>query len=74
MHMTFLSSVPSLDLPGVVVGRSRAGELDRLAVQRSVSEQVAEILKQLQQLVGGVLKDGQHLCGHHVVHNEEGGL
>ena len=69
-----LSSVPSLDLPCVVVGRSGAGELDGLAVQRGVSVQVTEILKQLQQLVGGVLKDGQHLRGHHVVHDEEGRL
>lgn len=69
--MTFLLSVPSLDLPGVVVGGSGAGELDGLAVQRGVSEQVAEILKELQQLVGGVLEDGQHLRGHHVVHDEE---
>ena len=40
-------------------------------MQRGVSEEVAEIFKQLQQLVGGVLKDGKHLCRHHVVHNEE---
>lgn len=68
------TDVPSLDLTGVVVGWSGAGELDGLAVQRSVSEQVTEILKQLQQLVGGVLKDGQHLCRHHVVHHKEGRL
>lgn len=67
----FISSVPSLDLPGVVIGRSGAGELDGLAVQRSVSEQVAEVLKELQQLVRGVLKDGQHLRGHHVVDDKE---
>lgn len=63
--------LPSLDLPCVVIGRSRAGELHGLAVQRGVSEQVAEVLKQLQKLVRGVLKDGQHLCRHHVVNNEE---
>lgn len=67
-------SVPPLDLPGVVVGRGRAGELHRLAVQRGVSEQVAEVLEELQQLVRGVLEDGQHLRGHHVVHHEEGRL
>lgn len=66
--------IPSLDLAGVVVGGGGAGELDGLAVQRGVSEQVAEILEKLQQLVGGVLKDGQHLSGHHVVHDEEGRL
>lgn len=43
-------------------------------MQGSISEQVAEILKQLQQLVGGVLEDSQHLRGHHVVHNKEGWL
>lgn len=69
--LQFCSAVPSLDLPCVVVGWCGAGELDGLAVQRGVSEEVAEIFKQLQQLVGGVLKDGQHLCRHHVVHNEE---
>lgn len=67
----FISSVPSLDLPGVVIGRRRAGELDGLAVQRSVSEQVTEILKELQQLVRRVLKDSQHLRGHHVVDDKE---
>ena len=67
----FFSAVPSLDLPCVVVGWRGAGELDGLAVQRGVSEEVTEIFKQLQELVGGVLKDGQHLCRHHVVHNEE---
>lgn len=67
----FISSIPSLDLPCVVVGWRGAGELDGLAVQRSVSEQVTEILKQLQQLVRGVLKDGQHLRRHHVVDNKE---
>jgi len=66
-----LLSVPSLDLPCVVVGRGGAGELDSLAVQSGVSEQVAEVLKQLQQLVRGVLEDRQNLGGHHVVHDEE---
>ena len=40
-------------------------------MERGVAEQVAEVLKQLQQLVRGVLEDGQHLGGHHVVHHEE---
>lgn len=40
-------------------------------MQRGVSEKVAEILKELQQLVGGVLEDGEHLGGHHVVDDEE---
>lgn len=66
-----MTGVPSLDLPSVVVGRGGAGELDRLAVQRGVSEQVAEVLEELQQLIRGVLEDGQHLGGHHVVHDEE---
>lgn len=67
----FVLSVPSLDLPSVVVGGSRAGKLDSLAVQRGISEQVTEILKELQQLVRGVLEDGQHLRGHHIVNNKE---
>lgn len=67
-------SVPPLDLAGVVVGRGRAGELHHLAVQRGVPEKVAEVLKKLQQLVRGVLEDGQHLRGHHVVHHKEGRL
>lgn len=67
----FPLTVPSLDLPCVVVGRSRAGELDSLTVQRSISVQVTKILKQFQQLVRGVLKDSQHLCRHHVVHNKK---
>ena len=40
-------------------------------MERGVAEQVAEVLKQLQQLVRGVLEDGQHLGGHHVAHHEE---
>lgn len=67
-------SAPPLDLPGVVVGGSRAGKLHGLTVQGGISEQVAKILKQLQQLVRGVLKDSQHLRGDHVVDNEEGRL
>lgn len=63
--------VPSLHLSGVVVGRSWTWELYGLTVQSCVSKQVTEILKQLQELVGCVLEDGQHLCGHHVVHHEE---
>lgn len=63
--------VPPLDLSRVVIWRSWTGELDSLTVQRGVSVQVAEILKQLQQLIGSVLKDGQHLGRHHVVHNKE---
>lgn len=43
-------------------------------MQRGVPEQVAEVLKELQQLVRGVLEDGQHLGGHHVVNHEEGRL
>lgn len=63
--------VPSLDLACVVVGRRRAGELDGLAVQGSVPEKVTEVLKELQQLVGGVLKDSQNLGGHHVVDDKK---
>lgn len=40
-------------------------------MQRGISKKVAEIFKQLQQLVRRVLKDGQHLRGHHVVNDKE---
>lgn len=43
-------------------------------MEGGVSEQVAEVLKELQQLVRGVLEDGQHLRGHHVVDDKEGRL
>lgn len=62
---------PALDLPGKVVAGSWAGELDRLTVQGGIPEEVTEVLKQLQQLIGRILKYGNNLCGHHVVHNEE---
>lgn len=65
---------PALDLPGKVVAGRRAGELDRLAVQGGVPEEVAEVLEQLQQLVRRVLKHGDDLGAHHVVHDEERGL
>lgn len=63
-----------MDLPGEIVAGGRAGELNRLAVQGGVPEEVAEVLKEFQQLIGSVLKDSDHLGGHHVVHNEEGRL
>lgn len=62
---------PALDLPGKVVAGSRAGELDCLAVQGGIPEEVTEVLKQLQQLIGRILKHSDNLCGHHVVHDEE---
>lgn len=65
---------PALDLPGKVVAGSRAGELDSLTVQGGIPEEVTEVLKQLQQLVRCILKHSNDLCGHHVVHHEEGGL
>jgi len=62
---------PALDLPGKVVAGSRAGELDRLTVQGGIPEEVTEVLKQLQQLIGRILEYSNNLCGHHVVHDEE---
>lgn len=62
---------PALDLPGKVVAGSWAGELDRLTVQGCIPEEVTEVLKQLQQLIGRILEYGNNFCSHHVVHDEE---
>lgn len=40
-------------------------------MQGGVPEEVTEVLKQLQQLVGRILEHSNNLCGHHVVHDEE---
>lgn len=67
-------TIPSLNLPCKVVAGGWAGELNSFAVERSVTKQVTEVLKQRQKFVRSVLKDCQHLCRHHVVHHKEWGL
>lgn len=43
-------------------------------MQGGIAEEVTEVLKELQQLIRCILKHCDHLCCHHVVHHEEGGL
>ena len=55
----------------VVAGTGREA---RVAVEAAVAETVAKVLENLEQLLGGVLVDGQHLGAIEVVDNKEGWL
>lgn len=43
-------------------------------MQGGITEEVTEILKELQKLIRGILKHSDHLSRHHVVHHKERGL
>jgi hypothetical protein len=48
------------------------GGVAGVRIEARIAKQVTEILKNVQQLLGRVLEDGEHLSGEHVIDNKEG--
>jgi hypothetical protein len=49
-----------------------AGRVKSVRIEAGITKEITEVLENVQQLLGRVLEDGEHLGGEHVVDDKEG--